>query len=90
MKYLDTIEVDCKSFIVRSITIFKDTDEEVTINVASTMLLDYITDENDEIKPEYVPVDNQISCYVNSMDLFRMSDEQLIQHVEEDYYDKKN
>ena len=87
MGILETIEVDCKDYIVRTITIFGGTDEEVTIKVASTSLLSYITDENDEIKPEYIPVDNQIACYVSPMKLVKMSDEQLIQYVEENYYD---
>lgn len=84
---METISINDKQFIVRTITIFKDTDEEVTIKVASTLLLYYITDNNDEIKPEYVPIDNNIACYVEPMKLIKMDDEQLIRIVEKEYYD---
>lgn len=86
---IETLIVDCKEFITRTITIFKGTDEQVTIKVATTALLDYISEEDalGDIKSEYQPVDDQIACYVTPMELIKMSDEQLIQYVEENYYD---
>ena len=90
MSKLETINVDCRDFVTRTITIFGGTEQEQTIKVATTALLDFLEineTSEDLLNPDYLSLDNQISCYVEPMQLLKMSEEELIKYVEENYYD---
>lgn len=89
MNDLKTIQIDCKTFVFRTITIFEGTNKEKTINVGSTALLNYLIDteeSEDLLNPDYLSLDNRIQCYVEPMQLLKMSDETLIKHVEQNYF----
>lgn len=89
MNYLKTIEFDCKNFVIRTITIFVGTNKEKTINVGTTALLNYLIDNEkseDLLNPDYLSLDNRIQCYVEPMRLLKMSEEDLIEYVEQNYF----
>lgn len=82
-----TINVDCEQFLYRTITIFEGSDDEVTINVASTNLCRYLDIDNNMDNEMYVNIDNMFACYVDPMHLIKMDDVKLAKFVEENYYD---
>lgn len=89
MNTLKTIEIDCINFVIRTITIFMGTSKEKTINVGTTALLNYLIDNEkseDLLNPDYLSLNNQIQCYVEPMQLLKMSEEELIKLVEEEYF----
>ena len=89
MSEFKSIQFRCKPFIIRTITIFEGTSKEQKINVGSTALLNFLIDNEkseDLLNPDYLSMDNQIQCYVEPMQLLKMSDETLINHVEQNYF----
>jgi hypothetical protein len=89
MSEFKSIQFRCKQFVIRTITIFVGTNKEETINVGSTALLNYLIDteeSEDLLNPDYLSLDNHIQCYVEPMQLLKMSDETLIKYVEQNYF----
>ena len=82
VKFDDMIKYDGVDFPIRTITIFKGTDEESTINVSTQTLGDLIVANEDED----CGVDECIACYVEDILFYTMSTRQLTKHVQENYY----
>ena len=77
-----SIEYNDKEYPTRTITIFKGTDEEVTIDV-STEELSAELEKNDFKDTE---VDDSFACYVPVDVLMTMSDKKFAKYIEKNYY----
>lgn len=82
-----TIKVDNHDFLVREITIFENTQQEMEVTIGSTALQHYLScnSQNFTQNNEYSRIDESIAYYASPMQLIKMSDEQLQELVEESY-----
>lgn len=82
-----TIKVDNHDFLVREITIFENTQQEMEVTIGSTALQHYLScnSQNFTQNNQYSRIDEGIVYYAQPMQLIKMSDEQLQELVEESY-----
>ena len=73
---------NCDEFLLREITLFKDTPEEYKTYVGSTALSYVLMHDDNEI-PEWEKeeVDEMVVFFVEPMQLIKMTDEQLTEYV---------
>ena len=84
---IDIINVDNHDFLIRHITIFENTNEQMDVMVGSTALQYYLSHKSNETNEndKYTAIDETICYYVQPMELIKMSDEQLREIVEKSY-----
>ena len=87
MTMVRTIKVDNHDFLVREITIFENTQQEMEVTIGSTALQHYLSCNSQDFTQsnEYSRIDEGIAYYAQPMQLIKMSDEQLQELVEESY-----
>lgn len=87
MTMVRTIKVDNHDFLVREITIFENTQQEMEVTIGSTALQHYLScnSQNFTQNNQYSRIDEGIAYYAQPMQLIKMSDEQLQELVEESY-----
>lgn len=88
MNDFEKIVVKGIDFPIRTITIFEGTSDQRTIKVATIALLEFLEineTSEDLLNPDYLSLDNQISCYVEP-EQFNFSEEKLINLIETEYY----
>jgi hypothetical protein len=79
--------IDNHDFLVRNITIFENTQQEMEVTIGSTALQHYLSrnSQNFTQSNEYSRIDESIAYYASPMQLIKMSDEELQKMVEESY-----
>lgn len=79
--------IDNHDFLVRNITIFENTQQEMVVTIGSTALQHYLSrnSQNFTQNNEYSRIDESIAYYASPMQLIKMSDEELQKMVEESY-----
>jgi len=82
----DTVTYKGKDYPYRSIVIFQGNDEECNINVSNQSLGSTIIINYDEC----CYIDNLFACFVEDDLLGALSDEELVKHIEDNYYLEKS
>ena len=79
--------IDNHDFLVRNITIFENTQQEMEVTIGSTALQHYLSSNSQNFTQnnEYSRIDEGIAYYAQPMQLIKMNDEQLQELVEESY-----